>query len=57
MAREGVVYSNPLPHALILTAIVVGMATLALGLGLTIRIRESFGTVEEDEIHEKDESF
>jgi multicomponent Na+:H+ antiporter subunit C len=57
VAREGVVYSNPLPHALILTAIVVGMATLSLGLGLIIRIRESFGTVEEDEIHEKDESF
>jgi multisubunit Na+/H+ antiporter MnhC subunit len=33
------------------------MATLSLGLGLIIRIRESFGTVEEDEIHEKDESF
>ncbi len=57
VAGEGVTYSNPLPHVLILTAIVVGVATLALGLGLTIRIKEAFGTVEEDDIHQKDESF
>ena len=44
------VYSNPLPHVLILTAIVVGVATTALGLGLVVRIRESYGTIEEDEI-------
>jgi multicomponent Na+:H+ antiporter subunit C len=44
------VYSNPLPHVLILTAIVVGVATLALGLALAVRIRESYGTIEEDEI-------
>jgi len=44
------VYSNPLPHVLILTAIVVGVATTALALALTVRIRESYGTVEEDEI-------
>ena len=43
-------YSNPLPHVLILTAIVVGIATTALGLSLVIRIRESYGTIEEDEI-------
>lgn len=43
-------YSNPLPHVLILTAIVVGIATLALGLALVVRIRESYGSVEEDEI-------
>jgi len=43
-------YSNPLPHVLILTAIVVGVATLALGLALVVRIREAFGTIEEDEI-------
>jgi multicomponent Na+:H+ antiporter subunit C len=43
-------YSNPLPHVLILTAIVVGVATLALGLALTVRIREAYGTIEEDEI-------
>ena len=47
-------YSNPLPHVLILTAIVVGMATLALGLALTVRINEVYGTVEEDEIFERD---
>ena len=47
-----VVYSNPLPHVLILTAIVVGVATTALGLALIVRIREEFGTIEEDEILE-----
>ncbi len=45
-----VVYSNPLPHVLILTAIVVGIATTSLGLALIVRIREEFGTIEEDEI-------
>lgn len=44
------VYSNPLPHVLILTAIVVGIATLALGLALVVRIHETYGTIEEDEI-------
>ena len=44
------VYSNPLPHVLILTAIVVGVATIALGLGLILRINEAFGSIEEDEI-------
>jgi len=44
------VYSNPLPHVLILTAIVVGVATTALGLAMIVRIKEAFGTVEEDEI-------
>lgn len=43
-------YSNPLPHVLILTAIVVGVATLALGLALVVRIREDYDTIEEDEI-------
>jgi len=43
-------YSNPLPHVLILTAIVVGVATTALGLALILRINEAFGSVEEDEI-------
>ncbi len=47
------VYSNPLPHVLILTAIVVGVATIALGLGLVVRINEAFGTIEEEEIFEK----
>src|SRR5688500_16246929 len=48
------VYSNPLPHVLILTAIVVGVATLALGLALVVRINEAYGTTEEDEILELD---
>jgi multicomponent Na+:H+ antiporter subunit C len=48
------VYSNPLPHVLILTAIVVGVATLALGLALVVRINESYGTIEEDEILDRD---
>ncbi len=47
-------YGNPLPHVLILTAIVVGVATSALGLALVVRIREAYGTVEEDEILEQD---
>ena len=45
-----VVYSNPLPHVLILTAIVVGVATTALGLSLIMRIQESYGTIEEDDL-------
>ncbi|MGH1349678.1 MAG: cation:proton antiporter subunit C [Methyloligellaceae bacterium] len=49
------VYSNPLPHVLILTAIVVGVATIALGLALVVRINEAYGTIEEDEIFGKDE--
>ena len=44
------IYSNPLPSVLILTAIVVGVATTALALSLIVRIREAYGTVEEDEI-------
>lgn len=43
-------YSNPLPHVLILTAIVVGVATTALGLALVVRINRAYGTIEEDEI-------
>jgi multicomponent Na+:H+ antiporter subunit C len=48
-------YSNPLPHVLILTAIVVGVATLALGLALVVRIKEAYGTAEEDEVLEQDQ--
>jgi len=48
------VYSNPLPHVLILTAIVVGVATLALGLALVVRIREAYDSIEEDEILDLD---
>ena len=50
---EGIeLYSNPLPHVLILTAIVVGVATTALGLALVVRIRNAFGSIEDDEIDE-----
>lgn len=47
-------YSNPLPHVLILTAIVVGVATLALGLAIVVRINEAYGSIEEEEILEQD---
>lgn len=54
--HEGVeAYSNPLPHVLILTAIVVGVATTALGLALIVRIKEAYGTVEEDEIQAQED--
>jgi multicomponent Na+:H+ antiporter subunit C len=43
-------FSNPLPHVLILTAIVVGVATTALGLALVVRIKEAYGTIEEEDI-------
>ena len=48
------IYSNPLPHVLILTAIVVGIATTSLGLALIIRIREEYHTIEEHEIAERE---
>ena len=54
IAEGFTVYSNPLPHVLILTAIVVGVATLALGLAIVVRINEAYGTIEEDEIHAQD---
>jgi len=53
-AVNGVVYSNPLPHVLILTAIVVGVATLAVGVAIAARVREAYGTVEAGEIAEAD---
>lgn len=52
-AAEGaaeVLYSNPLPHVLMLTAIVVGVATMAMALALVVRIKETYGTIEDDEI-------
>ena len=56
IVAEGVAtYSNPLPHVLILTAIVVGIATTSVGLSLVIRIREAYDTIEEDEIQQLDE--
>ncbi len=48
------VYSNPLPHVLILTAIVVGVATTALGMSLVLRINSEYGSIEEDEISAQD---
>jgi len=55
ISEKFTVYSNPLPHVLILTAIVVGIATMALGLALVVRIREAYGSAEEDEILAQDE--
>jgi multicomponent Na+:H+ antiporter subunit C len=50
----GLLYSNPLPQVLILTAIVVGISTTALGLGIVVRIKEEYGTIEEHDIQEID---
>lgn len=47
-------FSNPLPQVLILTAIVVGISTTALGLAIVVRIREAYDTIEDDEIRRKD---
>lgn len=55
---EGVTqYSNPLPHVLILTAIVVGVATTSVGLSLVVRIKSAYGTVEENEFDNKDDAI
>lgn len=53
-AASDILYSNPLPHVLILTAIVVGVATTAVGLAIAVRIREAYGTVEEDALEQAD---
>lgn len=53
-SAEPVLYSNPLPHVLILTAIVVGVATTALGLALVVRIKETYGSIEEEDIYAQD---
>ena len=47
-------YSNPLPHVLILTAIVVGVATTAVGLALVVRIKEEYGTIEDFDIQDQE---
>jgi len=55
--QEGVenqIFSNPLPEVLILTAIVVGISTTALGLGIVVRIKEEYGSIEEPDIQEID---
>ena len=54
IAENVTIYSNPLPHVLILTAIVVGVATFAVGLALVVRINEAYGTIEEDDIDKQD---
>jgi len=51
---ENLVFSNPLPQVLILTAIVVGISTIALGLGIVVRIKEEYGSIEEHDIQEID---
>lgn len=56
IVAEGITqYSNPLPHVLILTAIVVGVATTSVGLSLIVRIKRAYGTVEENEFEDKDD--
>jgi multicomponent Na+:H+ antiporter subunit C len=54
MSDDFTVYSNPLPGVLILTAIVVGVATTSVALALVVRIREAYESIEEDEIHAMD---
>ncbi|GAK32357.1 Na+/H+ antiporter subunit C [Iodidimonas nitroreducens] len=53
-AHDPQIYSNPLPQVLILTAIVVGISTTSLGLALVVRIREAYGTIEEDKVSDMD---
>ena len=49
------IFSNPLPQVLILTAIVVGVSTTALGLAIVVRIKEEYGSIEEDRIFAADQ--
>lgn len=51
-ANPDAVYSNPLPHALMLTAIVVGVATLAVAMAIIVNIRERYGTIDERDIED-----
>ena len=53
---ETIRYENPVPHVLMLTAIVVGVAVTAVALALVVRIKAAYGTIEEDEILEKDDA-
>jgi multicomponent Na+:H+ antiporter subunit C len=55
IAERFTVYSNPLPQVLMLTAIVVGVATTALAFAIIVRIKEEYGSVEEDELFDLDE--
>ena len=54
LADDIIQYSHPLPHVLILTAIVVGIATTALALSLVVRIKETYGSIEEENIQDQD---
>ena len=56
VVAAGTVYSNPLPHVLILTAIVVGVSATAVALALVVRIYEAYDTLEEDDIDAADQS-
>lgn len=56
VSESATAYSNPLPHVLILTAIVVGIATMSLALALVVRIKNAYGSMEEDEIKQRDAS-
>ncbi|GMR22540.1 MAG: cation:proton antiporter subunit C [Acidobacteriota bacterium] len=53
LVLRAVDYVNPLPHVLMLTAIVVGVATTGVALALLLRIHKSYGTLEEDVLLEK----
>ncbi len=53
LVLEAARYVNPLPHVLMLTAIVVGVATTGVALALLLRIHKGYGTLEEDELLEK----
>lgn len=53
---DTVPYENPLPHVLMLTAIVVGVSITAVALALIVRIKRAYGTIEEGEILALDEA-
>jgi multicomponent Na+:H+ antiporter subunit C len=55
LSPQAEAYANPLPHVLILTAIVVGVATVSVGLALIVRIHEAYGSTDEDEIGAMDD--
>ena len=50
----GATFSNPLPQVLILTAIVVGVSTLALGLAIVVRIKEAYGRISDIDAPNRD---
>ena len=54
VVKEATIFVNPIPHVLMLTAIVVGVAVMAVGLSIAVRIKEEYGTIEEDEIFNLD---